>query len=395
MRFPRWIILAVCCLGMMSANYTPVAHANLVVVFGAELGFSKVGKGLFLGLQFGGAALGCLLAGPCADRWGFRLPLVLGVTAQVSGTLLLSCASTAFVAFASAMLAGCGLGLLGTVIAPLVVDLYPESPVRVLNLINPFSSIGALLALGLLTLLVAHQWPWRNVYRLLATLTAPYGAAYLLLPLPSKKATVSGPPLEFHRLVSRGPILMLLAAIFCSSLTVTGISMWLPTYAQEAAGSSRVGGVLGSLLLSSAFILGGFANFMLIGRVRLKRLALGDGILPTLVLLLQALPFPGRVLVVLLALSGLGLAGIGPAIQAQIREHFPEAGASAYSLLGLGSSAAAVLGPLAMGVIAQRMGVRAAVACLALGPCVAVLLLAHFMGQQEHSRRSGSDTHRV
>ena len=84
-----------------------------------------------------------------------------------------------------------------------------------------------------------------------------------------------------------------------------------------------------------------------------------------------------------LAVLGLAVSGLWPTVLALAGDRFPTAGASMYSLLSAAGNLGGLVGPLVIGLVAERWGLRSGMAVLVVAPLVVVAL-------QQYLRRSPS-----
>jgi MFS family permease len=79
-----------------------------------------------------------------------------------------------------------------------------------------------------------------------------------------------------------------------------------------------------------------------------------------------------------LSMLGLGVAGFWPTTLACTGDAYPRGGASMYSLLSAAGNIGGIVGPIAIGFVADRIGLAGGMAMLAIAPAVstaAMLLL--------------------
>ena len=81
----RQVILYVCCMGMMNLSFSTVAPATNLTAIAGEFGMNHAEKGLLLSSAFWGVTASLLVAGPLADRCGFRLLLCASALLEAIG----------------------------------------------------------------------------------------------------------------------------------------------------------------------------------------------------------------------------------------------------------------------------------------------------------------------
>jgi MFS family permease len=374
---PRRTILGLCCAGMFSIALVLAGPAICQTAIARELGLNTAQSGLFLSCSFYGLALAVLLAGPLADRLGFRALLAAAGVFEAAGLMLLSRAGGLAGLCAGAMCLGFGAGIGDALFTPLVCVLYPHRRTQMTNLLHAFYPIGLIgIVLGMLGLLGAG-WHWRSVYLLLAILPAPWVLAALVLPLP-RHAHQSSARLRVRELLGRGRFWVLLGAILAIGTAEIGASNWLPSYVEYVCGAASWAGGLGLMCFGLTMAIGRLGTSALAGRLGPRRLFLAGGALCSLSLLLAAMGAQslGPVWTVgCLAVFGLGCAGFWPTILGCAGDAFPAAGASMYSTLSAVGNFGGVLGPWIIGLIGQHAGLSWAMGLMAVGPAISAALM--------------------
>lgn len=374
MRSPAGL-LAACCLAMISIGLVTNLPALCLTAIAGDLGLDRARSGLFLSCAFWGLVVSIPISGPAADRWGFRCLLVASAVLQAAGLYLVSGAHGARQACLGAGVTGLGTGVLDALLTPLACAAYPKARARTANLLHAFYPIGMFLVVLAVLLLVSIGWDWRAMYRLMIAANVPYAILFLLIPLPPQSH--EGPARMPSRLVA-GQIefLLLVGAIFLAGVTELGPSQWLPAYVEQAAGSTRSASALGLLFLGAMMAAGRLGNSFLARHASAKVLVLAGAGVAAAGLVLSALPAPAWFTVACLAMLGLGVSGIWPSVLSLAGNRFPQAGATMYSMLQTGGNMGGLVGPLAIGLIAQGTGLRVAMGLLALCPAAILLLLS-------------------
>jgi MFS family permease len=368
-------LLATCCLAMVSIGLMTNLPALCLTAIADDLGLDSAHSGLFLSCAFWGLVVSIPLSGPAADRWGFRRLLVTSAVFHSVGLYLVSGAHGTRQACLGAGVTGLGTGLLDALLTPLACAAYPKARARTANLLHAFYPIGMLLVVLLVVLLVWSGRDWRAIYRLMITTNVPYAVLLLLIPLPPH--CHEGPARMPSRLVVRHVEFLLLAGvIFLAGVTELGPSQWLPSYVEQATGSTRSTGALGLLALGTMMAAGRLGNSFLARHASPKALVRVGAAVAATGLVLSALPAPAWCTVACLAMFGLGVSGIWPSVLSLAGNRFPQAGATMYCVLQTSGNVGGLVGPLALGLIAQGTGLRVAMGLLALCPVLILLLLA-------------------
>jgi len=371
---PRRLILAGACLGMVTLSFAVNIPAVCLTSIGRDFAFDAAGSGLFLSCSFWGLFVAILATGPLGDRWGPRVLLIASAGFQTAGFWTAGFAASRPILFLGAFLIGVGAGMSDALLTPVVCAVYPEARNRVSNLIHGFYPIGTLITIGLILVLFELHWSWRWIYRLIGLICLPYGAVFAILSLPGRMHSGTD-RMGSRNLLRQVPFLLLLGGIFLAGVTELGPSQWLPAYLEKVSSVGKSQGALGLLVFGVTMATGRLMNSWVFHRWDPRRLFLIGGLLCGAGLILAAIPAPAVLTVVCLALVGLGVSVFWPTILACAGNRFPQAGASMYSALTAAGNFGGVAGPLLIGLVAQRCGLRWGMAVLSLAPILAIALL--------------------
>jgi fucose permease len=375
-------VFAVCCSASALMGVVSTAPALCLTAIAADLGLGPAGSGVYLSGIYWGLTISLLVTGPCADRFGFRVPLVISAILQAVGMFLTAAAPAPWLATAGAVVVGLGIGALDALVTPLVCAVYPEARTRTSNRLHAFYPLGMLLCVLLVLLLLRLGLDWRAVFRCLSLLCLPYGIAVLTVSLPA--ASHAGPQrLPTRDLFRTRHFLLLTALILLAGATEAGPSQWLPAYIEEAAGGTQVAGALGLLAFGTTMAIGRFGNSLLAQRFGARRLLAAGTLVCTVMMVLAALPLSPLLNVAALAIIGLAVSGLWPSVLALAGDRFPAAGASMFSLLSSAGGIGCVIGPLAIGLVADRWGLHWGMASLTAAPLVALMLLRTLAATRE------------
>lgn len=375
-------LLAMCCLAMLSIGFAANTPALCLTAVASDLGLDSARSGLFLSCSFWGLVMSIPIAGPLADRCGFRYLIVASAVLQSLGLATVSCAHGLWQACLGAGITGLGTGIVDALLTPLACAAYPKARAWTANLLHAFYPIGIFLVVLIVLALTHMGWAWRGIYRFIAATNAPYAVIFLLIPLPLHSHE-GAERMPGRRLVRLGSFLLLLGAIFLAGVTELGPSQWLPAYVEQAAGGTRTASALGLLLLGGMMAIGRLGNSFLARRVSPRRLVVAGAAVCVVSLLLSSLPAGPLFTMACLGVLGLGVAGLWPTVLSIAGNRFPQAGASMYSLLHVSGNMGGLVGPLAIGLVAQNHGLRMGMAALALAPAAILLLRVLDRGDSE------------
>ena len=362
---PRGTIMTACCLGMTTLCLAMAPAAMCLPNIGEELAMTLSERGVFLSAAFWGFVVAILVAGPLADRLGFRALLVIGFALKSAGLLTIAAAGAKTTALAGGLIVGLGCGVADALLTPIVCAIYPERRMRMTSLLHSFYAIGLVMTVAVIMLLLRLDWHWRTIFRLLAVLPAPYALAALVLPLP--RQSHEGPSrLTGRALVRKGAFLALILAILMGGVTEIAPSTWLPSLIKESGGPRG----LGLLLFGVALALGRLSVSALVGALGPRRVFTLAAGASAACLTSAALTTSPTMTVISLSALGFAVAGFWPTIVASAGDRYPQGGASMYSLLAAAGSFGGVIGPVTVGVIADQAGLRAGLGVLTVAPII-------------------------
>ena len=368
---PRARLLTVLCYGAMMSlaiglNLLPVFLTTLSTTYGGAAGLTGEQLGRLGALAFAGVAVGIVVTGPLADRWGAKPFAQLG-NALISASLVAMAFAPGYTSLAVAVFSlGFGAGVLDMVLSPVVSALNPHRRAVALNWLHSFYCVGAAVTVLAGSLALHAGFGWRGSCLILLPLPLFLLVAFAPLPFPAlahESVRTSVRTLFTHRWFQLAVI-----GIFLGGATELGLSQWLPAYAETSLGLPVwVGG--GSLLLFSvAMALGrmvvGFAG----GHADPFRLmALGCGASVVLFLLGSFLPVPALALAACI-LAGFTGSCLWPTMLAVTADRYPRGGASMFGALAALGNAGGIFMPWVVGWIADRSNLHWGIAVSALAP---------------------------
>jgi AAHS family benzoate transporter-like MFS transporter len=377
-------VVAICFLTIVCDGYDLIVYGSVLPSLLAEPGWGigPAEAGAIGSYALAGMLIGALAAGAITDVVGRRKIVLVGIVWFSVAMGLCALAPSAGTLGLFRFLAGLGLGgVLPSAIA-LTVEYAPRGRRQLYNaLMFAGYSVGGVLAAVLALALVAdHGWRimfWIGVLPLalvlpLAVAFLPESAGYLLakgrraeaealaarygVVLDEPTGKRSGPRVLFEPSY-RTATLLFGAASFCGLLLVYGLNTWLPQIMRQAG--YPLGSALQFLLvLNLGAIAGAIGASALADRFGPKPVTAGAFLAATGCLLLLSFRLDTAVLLLAVAIAGLGSVGTQILVNGFIAVHYPAAiRATALGwALGVGR-AGAIVGPLFGGwVLASGLG---------------------------------------
>lgn len=371
-------LLRLCYAGMMCvAIGTSLIPVYLTTLSEAMGGLAEGQMGLMAGLLYAGFVSGILLSGPLADRVGAKPFCLAGAGFSAAGLILLADAFSFPTLLAACFVTGFGAGVIDMVMSPIVSALSVANRAAALNRLHAFYCAGALSTLLIASLLIRLDVNWRVVMIGFAAAPALVLAGFAVEPVPPLVSR--GNKRLRLRQLARMPLFYAgLIGILLIGATEEGMAQWLPAYAERELGFSKAAAGLG---------LGGFALAMGSGRLLAsgygrnlpgRLLVVGGALLCSAGFAAAATLGPSAPGVALGAcvLVGLGCSVLWPTALAMAAEAFPQGGATLFAAMSAAGNAGCLLAPYICGLLAEQIGLRAA---LGLGAAYPLLLVFFLM----------------
>lgn len=371
-------LLTTLCYGAMMSlaiglNLLPVFLTTLSQLFGGANGLSQEQLGRLGALAFFGLAVGIVITGPLADRWGAKPFAQLGnvlIAVSLGG---LAFAPNYFSVGAWMFVLGLGAGILDMVLSPVVSALNPERRAVAMNWLHSFYCVGAVVTILAGALALRAGFGWRGSCLVLTPL--PFG---LLIAFSSQKfpaMTVDGQRTPMRVLMKRGWFVAALVAIFLGGATELGMAQWLPAYAERSLGFSQWTGSMALLAFSVAMALGRMVIGALGGKMNAFQLmAWGCGLSVGLFLLGSFLPSPTGALIACVA-AGFTGSCLWPTMLAVTADRYPDGGASMFGALAALGNAGGIFMPWLVGAIADWRDLHWGLALSAIAPAIMLPLV--------------------
>jgi AAHS family benzoate transporter-like MFS transporter len=380
------VVVAVCFLTIVCDGYDLIVYGSVVPSLLAEPGWGigPAQAGAIGSYALAGMLLGALTAGAVTDRIGRRRIVLVGIAWFSAAMALCALAPSPEMLGLFRFVAGLGLGGVMPSAIALTVEYAPRGRRQLYNaLMFAGYSVGGVLAAVLALALVAEQG-WRVMFWVGASpivLVLPLAAAFLpesaghllargrreeaealaarygaVLDTGPDPAAAAGPRVLFGPRYL-GATLLFGAASFCGLLLVYGLNTWLPQIMREAG--YPLGSTLQFLLvLNVGAIVGAVGASALADRFGPKPVTAVAFLCATACLLLLSQRLDTAVLLLAVAVAGLGSVGTQILVNGYIAVHYPAA-VRATALgwaLGVGR-AGAIVGPLFGGwVLASGFG---------------------------------------
>jgi len=385
----RWIALA----GWGSfllIGWVGLLVPSLIRSIEHDFGQSDAGLGLFYLVNAVAYGFGSLVGGLLTERIGRRVVLAGGLAIQAIALVAQGVVLDWAVFLIAAVPRGLGSGAIDGGAQALFLDVFDDRPVRALNVLHVFFSIGSLVAPLALATAVEGGIGWPVLFAASGLASTALAAAFVVLPMPAGRRTRRSPlpprhagaaslpasarsdgPADRRPRISP-PLVAAALAIACYVAAEVGISSWLVAY-------------LGSVQLSTATLaLSLFWAGLTLGRLLVApvaerfdpvRLAAGASILAGLAIAGAVLAPTVDATIVLFGLAGFAFGPIYPTIIVIGGRIQPGRSAAVTGLLAGVAVVGAVAYPPLMGAISVASGLGPAMLGTAILSIVCAVLV--------------------
>jgi MFS family permease len=270
---PHYLILSLCWAGWLFDFYDLMLFSFLLVPIRASLGLSDATMSLLLGTTLGATALGGLIFGWLADRYGRKAALAWSILVYSGGTFLSGLAPTATWLLLARVVTGLGVGGEWATGQAMIAETFPARlRGRYAAVVQTGAPIGVALASlvgGLLAPALAHRfgaaWGWRGAFMVSVLPALLVVVIRRVMPESDVWQQSQAMPAKQPRgRVSElfGEPALRAAFLKCLVLAMAGMSaywftyLWLPTYLYQKLGFSMARSVVWVLVAQAGGLIG-------------------------------------------------------------------------------------------------------------------------------------------
>ena len=361
------------CVALLLVGWSGLLVPSLIRSIEHDFSQSDAGIGVFFFVNAVAYVIGSMLGGLLTEWFGRRVVLPLSVVLIALGLVGMATVPTWGLFLAVGIPFGLGSGAIDGGTNGLILDLYPTSRGRALNLLHLFFSLGALASPLVVGRLVEAGVAWQSVVLGTALGAVPVAVLLAVADLPSGHHDRSRGA-DATRIGFALPLIALAVAIACYVASEVGVSNWLVRFLETAS----LGLATSALALFwGCLALGRLVSARLGDRFDHARFAATSSLIAAIALLAAVLVPSMPASIVLFGVVGFAFGPIYPLIMAVAGDLFPERSAAVSGFLAGCAVIGAILYPPVMGFVSVGVGLGAAMvgaAALAL-VCAAVLFL--------------------
>ncbi|MDT7532808.1 MFS transporter [Sphingobium sp. SA2] len=351
----RWLTYLMFLMFAMTSESVGVIIPSVI----REFGLGMTAGGAFHYATMSGIALGGVLLGSMADRFGRKPTILVGLALFGLSASLFAWVSSFGLFLVLLFVGGLAVGIFKTAALALIGDISTSTRAHTatMNVVEGFFGIGAIIGPAIVAYLLSHDASWKWLYLIAAALCGLLMILAWRVPYPPAQAkTDSAPMADMLAMMRNRYALAFSSGIMLYVGVETAIYVWMPTL---LAGYAGPGWQWAAYALSIFFILrviGRFAGFWLLERFNWTAVLALCGI-AILVCFALAI-FGGRPMAVMtLPLSGLFMSVLYPTLNSKGISCFPKPQHGAISgVILFFTCVSAVVAPLAMGLIGDYFG---------------------------------------
>ena len=371
--FPSRTLVAAAlgCAGLLLVGWTGLLVPSLVRSIEPAFDQTDAGIGVFFFVNSVAYVGGSMVGGLLTERVGRRTVLPLAVTLIALGLAGMATVPTWGLFLVLAIPFGLGAGAIDGGMNGLVLDLYPESRGRALNLLHLFFSLGALASPLVVGRLVEAGAAWQSVILGTALVAVPIAILLAVADLPSGRHARSDGTASVRIGLSL-PIIALAVAIACYVASEVGVSNWLVRFLETAS----LGLATSALALFwGCLALGRIVTAVLGDRFDHARFAATASLVAAIALVAAVVVPSLPASIALFGVVGFAYGPIYPLIMAVAGDLYPARSAAVSGFLSGSAVIGAILYPPLMGFISVAAGLSVAMigAAILAFACAAVL----------------------
>lgn len=338
-----------------------------------KLGMSEIETGTLFSILPLGILTGSLIFGPVADRYGYKLLLVITCIFLAAGFEGVAFSSSSILLKISIFLIGLSGGVLNGATNALVSDISDSERTANISLLGVFFGIGAL---GIPVLLgsAGEKAGFEKIVSLVGLISLLSAIIYALTKFPPPKI-VQKIPISGIKDFFRDKVLLLIAFFLFFQSSFEGLmNNWTTSYLSDHLSLSQPKALLGLSLF-----VGGMVSMRLVTGILIRNMPPAKMLFISFILLITgiALVISGKAATVTLSgffLIGTGLANGFPVMLGLAGERYEKLSGTAFSfVLTIGLLGNMIIN-YAMGVISELSGIRNLVLVITFETLIMILL---------------------
>jgi MFS transporter, FHS family, glucose/mannose:H+ symporter len=374
MKYNKKVLFWAACAGLFLFGVCMIVLGSVASDLREKLQLNELAFGTLFSILPLGIIAGSFIFGPIADRYGYKLLLVISSLCLFLGFEGLAFTGSAALLKLFILLIGIGGGAINGATNALVSDISEKEKSANISLLGVFYGLGALgmpLVLGILKGRISFEMIVCGV----GIITFLSGLFFLIITFPPPKQERGVPFTKSLKLV-KDRVLLTIALFLCFQSGFEGIiNNWTTTYLVHSLKVEQSS----ALFALSSFVAGIVIMRLLIGSIfrtfSSKKLLIIGFILIIAGLLLLKSTISFNIAIAGFVLLGAGLSGGFPIMLGFVGNLYPDLSGTAFSLVFFIALIGNTLINLLMGFVAQKFGIDHLIT-FALAETVAMIVLA-------------------
>ncbi|MEO8474181.1 MAG: MFS transporter [Chryseolinea sp.] len=223
------VVFVSACLGMLLFGITLITLGSVTLDIQQKFKLDAVSSGAIFSILPFGILAGSLLFGPIADRYGYKIILILSSLAIFTGLEGIAFAPSLIVLKISVFFFGLGGGAINGAANGVVSDVSSENKGANLSILGVFFAIGAL-GMPFILGLLEHQISFHTVLSYTGYLAFLISLIFIAITFPKPKLVRGVSPKRVYQLLKDDLLLTIAFFLFCQSGFEAIINNWTTTY---------------------------------------------------------------------------------------------------------------------------------------------------------------------
>jgi FHS family glucose/mannose:H+ symporter-like MFS transporter len=370
--YNRLAVFSAACLGMLIFGIVLTTIGALLPLLIPKFNIDKIDAGSLMSFLSIGILLGSLVFGPFADRYGFKLLLIIATFFTLIGLLSIALTKSFLILRISTFFIGFGGGILNGATNALVADISAGERSAGLSLLGVFFGMGAIgipFLLGLLLEYITYE-TFISIVGILVIIPIIF---FIAIRFPNPKHKEGFPLKEGFTLLKSGVLLVLGLILFFESGMEITVSSWAAIFLHEEIFIEQDR----SIFLLSFFWLGLTLTRFFLGIILKSVSPIKIFILSLLIAIVGVsvmITSSGTIgAIVGLFLIGSGFAAGFPVILGMVGDLYAELSGTAFSIVFVIALVGGSTIPFLTGIIAQLYQLR--ISLLIIPACIIIMLL--------------------
>jgi MFS family permease len=344
------------CLGILLFGITLITLGSVKVDIQQKFSLNAIAAGTIFSILPVGILAGSLVFGPVADRYGYKIILILSSMAISMGLQGIAYTNSLVLLNISVFFLGFGGGAINGATNAVVSDISTENKGANLSILGVFFAIGALgmpFILGLLENLLSYQ----TVLSFTGYLALLFTLAFATIGFPKPKLEQGVSLTRVYQLLRDDLLLVIAFFLFCQSGFEAIINNWTTTYLTN---SNHV--AMNKALYALSIYVGAMALTRVILGSLLRRIQAKVVVVISIFLLLCGTSFLHLSTSYEMSLAGLiflgaGLAAGFPVMLAFVGTHYADVSGTAFSIVISIALIGNILLNYGMGILVENFGI--------------------------------------